>query len=103
MDQQTSKSLQETASANGKNFGGDKPGKQLSEGVESAYETARTTFADAGRKIADGYESAKEELGKAGSQLESVVKRNPLIAVACAAGAGWVVGRMLTSRSMKSI
>ena len=70
--------------------------------LESLYGNARETLSNASEKISHGYDVASEELKKAGSQFEGLVRKNPLVAVSIAAGMGWALGRLLAGNKSNS-
>ena len=86
------------------NFVSDIEKKAATVGVEAQdkagdlYQTAKESLAATGEKFSRGYDIAREGLSKGSTELESLVKRNPMMAVAAAAGIGWVVGRLLAPR-----
>ncbi len=73
--------------------------KDASATAEDFMGKARDTLANAGEKLAGGYELARDEAKKAEREFESMVKRNPLIALTAAAGLGWAVGRYLSNNN----
>lgn len=76
-----------------------KLGSEASKATDDLMQKARDTFGNAQAKLSDSYEMARDEFKKAEGELEGMIKKNPIIAIAAAAGIGWAVGRYLTSRS----
>ncbi len=70
-----------------------------SESQEGIYQSAKDALGTTGHKIADGYQVARREFVKYESQVETLIKENPIIALCAAVGVGWAVGRLLSNRS----
>lgn len=71
----------------------------VSQRLESGMKSAKDAFSTASHKVADGYGVAREQFSKASTQVEGLIKENPMVAVCAAVGLGWLVGRYLSSRS----
>ncbi len=70
-------------------------GQSKTSGAQNILDNTKRTLSQTGEKLSQGYERAREGVREASSQVEDVVRKNPLIAVATAVGIGWVAGRFL--------
>jgi ElaB/YqjD/DUF883 family membrane-anchored ribosome-binding protein len=76
--------------------------KSNSAKLHSMIDSTSDALGNAGDRVSKGYEATKHTLKKAGSQLESRIRENPLVAFSAAVAIGWIIGRFVTSRSLSS-
>lgn len=83
------------------NFGSkmtDKVQEGSSVPREHLMKMGSNALTSASEEISKGYDAARRGLSEAGSQVETFVKKNPLIAISASAGLGWALGRLLAPR-----
>lgn len=74
-------------------------GNKVGDKVEDAMKMGSHALTSATEEISKKYDAARRGLHEASSQVETFVKKNPLIAISASAGIGWALGRLLAPRT----
>lgn len=77
---------------------GESFGNRVGDKVQDAMKVGGHALTSATDEISKGYDAARRGLSEASSQVETFVKKNPLIAISASAGIGWALGRLLAPR-----
>ena len=73
-------------------------GNKVADKAQDAMKAGSHALSSATDEISKGYDAARRGLSEASSQVETFVKKNPLIAISASAGLGWALGRLLAPR-----
>jgi ElaB/YqjD/DUF883 family membrane-anchored ribosome-binding protein len=72
---------------------------RLADGAASTLShEARRAMSDAGTRAGDAYDYALEEGREALRTTEKTIQTHPFLSLALAAGLGWLLGRLMSSR-----